>query len=236
MPPRASFVRKHRHDLPDSQIVMQHGFRVTSAERTIIDLACTERFEVALACADAYLRRLTRTERSVDLNWLRAWRDAVLAWADDHPGYRGVRAVRALAHLADPLSDSPLESVSRLRFHQLGIEVEQQAQVTLPNGRRYFLDFLLREQGYFGECDGNVKYLDPQLRGDRAADEVVLEERQRFNTICNATALRGIRWNTHEVASTPGFAAWLASCGVKVPGRAIRKFGDETADFLNMLP
>lgn len=227
---------KHRFEVPTHHITNLHGFKVTSVERTLIDLARSERFEVALACADTYLSRHARTGRATNASVVQAWCERLLAFASRNEGGRGVRAIRALADLANPLADSPLESVSRLRFNQLGIDVEQQTLVVLPSGRRYYLDFLLSEQGYFGECDGNAKYLDPEVRGDRDAREVIIAERRRFNEISNTTSLRGIRWGTGEVASAQHFESWLGSSGIAVTRRATSQFGKATAHFLNQLP
>ena len=47
----------------------------------------------------------------------------------------------------------------------------------------YDVDFHFAEADAVGEVDGKVKYVDPAMRGDRSADEVVYAEKLREDEI-----------------------------------------------------
>lgn len=212
------------------------GFTLTTAERTVCDLARTEPFPVALACADAAVRRLVRVGRQIDVSAWNAWRARLVARADRMPRGTGIAAVRAIAALADPRADSPLESISRLRLYQIGLVPEQQVAVPGRGGGTYYLDFLLRDLGIFGECDGKSKYTDPAFRAGKSAEEVVYAEKRRHDWIVATQDLRGVRWGAADVVTSELFRRTLAAQGLLAPGRATRAFGADIARFLDRLP
>src|SRR5439155_5833445 len=60
---------------------------------------------------------------------------------------------------ADPRAETPLESISRVAFHQLGLPAPEPQVEIWHHG--YFVarvDFLWRKQCLVGEADGKVKY------------------------------------------------------------------------------
>lgn len=217
------------------------GLSCTSTERTLLDVARTEPFAIALACGDALLRDRFRSSRHLPdelavASTLAAWRRQLLVASAPWAQRAGAVAVRALARLADPRADSPLESVSRLRFLQLGFDAELQVRVRSGHRRGFSLDFLLPGLGVWGECDGRVKYTDAALRAGRSAAEVVYDEKRRQDWIEGTTGLRCIRWGAAEVASPELFAEHLRAHGLCVPGRPVTTYGAETAEFLARLP
>ncbi|MBL3701024.1 type IV toxin-antitoxin system AbiEi family antitoxin domain-containing protein [Leucobacter luti] len=212
------------------------GLRLTTAERTLFDLARSESFEVALACADQYLRETVRVGALVDMAGWRAWQARLNAMIAAAHGRAGIAQARALSALADPRADSPLESVSRLRFLQLGIDVEPQHPVRSEHGGTLHLDFWLLALAFFGECDGKQKYLDDAFRGGKSAAEVVYAEKRRHDWVTGVTGRRGIRWGAPDVATAARFAARLTAFGVPVPGSPTRRFGPEIRRFLARLP
>ena len=221
--PREWLVR-HRSTLspPDrcTAVIKPHGeLECTSATRTIIDLARTEPFGIALACTDAYLRREFRVRRRVDLASWHRWRERLLAQLHEAPRQRGAVAIRCLTLLADPRSDSVLETVSRLRFIQLGIDVELQTCIPSENGGELYLDFLLVGHNIFGECDGKIKYTDESLRGKLSPEEVVYAEKRRHDWITGSTGMRGIRWGASDVETLEKFRTRLRSFGIEPPRR-----------------
>ncbi|MCW2288238.1 hypothetical protein [Leucobacter luti] len=231
----SSATARHRAALPSADTTQIAGLRLTSGERTVFDLARSEPFPVALACADAYLRGTIRVGRLVDRASWNAWREQLVSRADAMPRGRGMAAVRALAVLADPRSDSPLESVSRLRALQLGLTPELQVAVPNERGGSYYLDLLFRELGVFGECDGKAKYTDPALRNGRSADEVVYSEKRRHDWIEGSQGWRGVRWGAPEVSTAASFARHLRAQRVRVPGRPSLVLGPGIARFLRQL-
>lgn len=226
---------RHRNVLAANERVALAGFVLTSAERTVFDLARSEPFPIALACADAYVKRAFIVGRNIDHASLQAWRERMIQRADHMPRGRGMGAVRALAAIANPLADSPLESVSRLRLLQLGIVPELQVGVPSERGGTYFLDFLIRELGVFGECDGKSKYTNAALRAGRTAEEIVYAEKRRHDWIAGSQGLRGIRWGAAEAISAAILEQHLRAQGTHVPGRPTRSYGAQVARFLGGL-
>ncbi|MFY1635837.1 DUF559 domain-containing protein [Solwaraspora sp. WMMB335] len=93
----------------DNDITSLTGMPVTTEVRTAFDLGRSLPRADALVALDAILRRRTCTTA------------ALAAYVDVHPGRRGVRQVRELLTLAEPLSESPMESRLRLLLHDAGL-------------------------------------------------------------------------------------------------------------------
>lgn len=144
-----------RHEFPigAGDVIEVAGLRCTGPDRTLFDLSAIAHEDLVLGCADARLRALANFDRRIDLSASDDWRDRMRARADAAPGSRGVKLFRRAIALADARAESVLESVSRLRFTQLGIEVEPQFAVPSPTGGHYFVDFRLIGHSVLGECD-----------------------------------------------------------------------------------
>lgn len=222
----------HRSAADRAETTTVAGYVCTSVDRTLADIAATEPFTVALACADILLARESCKGRSVDAERVQIWRERVRLLAMARSGRPGVTALRVLAEVASPQSESPLESVSRLRCLQLGLEPEQQVPVRSERGGLLHLDFLFRGIGFFGECDGAVKYTDERYRRGNTADEVFEAERRRHNWISGSTGLRGIRWGATHAATVDGFARRLREFSVPFSGTPTTAYGPVVAGFL----
>ena len=97
-----------RRGLLARDVEVVHGVRVTTRERTALDLGrLLWRFD-ALAALDGFLRIGVRRER-------------LLLEAGRFRGYRGVRQLRTLLPLADPRAESPGESALRLWWYDAGL-------------------------------------------------------------------------------------------------------------------
>jgi very-short-patch-repair endonuclease len=94
-------IQVSRRALSEAEVMQRGGVRVTTIERTALDLARTQPLEEAVVALDQYLRA-----RLVTLDRLRA-----AAAALDGPG---CRQVRQAALLADGLAESPQETRLRL--------------------------------------------------------------------------------------------------------------------------
>ena len=99
----------------------------------------------------------------------------VLSGMERWPGVR--RARRAVAFL-DPRSESPGESVSRVRFVYEGLPVpELQQDIRGPDGEVVArVDFFWRAQRTIGEFDGKVKYGRLLAPGQSAGDVIYAEK------------------------------------------------------------
>jgi hypothetical protein len=128
--------------------------------------------------------------------------------------FRGHARAADVIGFAETRADSPLESVSRVYMRLIGCPRPLlQSRFFDYQGFIGETDFDWPEFGLLGEADGDVKYLDPDYRQGRTADEVVRDEKVREDrlralprsvTSSNPQALRkhllavglpmGIRW------------------------------------------
>jgi very-short-patch-repair endonuclease len=147
----------HHAGLPTEHVTDRDGIPVTTPARTVIDLARSQPFRAGVVAADSALRRrlCTRDELREVLHSCRSW-----------PGTRTARRVVAFA---DRRSASPLESISRVAFHDHRLPAPiLQALI----GGLDEVDFLWERYRVIGEADGLMKYTDPQvLRKEKLREE-----------------------------------------------------------------
>ncbi len=145
--------------LPDEQVTVRGGVRVTSVARTVVDLARTSSFRSGVVVADSALRGKLTSKAE-----LRSVVTACARWP-------GIRQARLVIEFSDARSESALESIARAAFRDHGLPApELQAWVGGDDviGRA---DFLWRRYRTIGEADGAIKYANTgraisQLRRD----------------------------------------------------------------------
>jgi hypothetical protein len=165
----------HRATLPLGDVVQRAGYAVTAVARTVVDLARSMSTVAALVVLDAALHRHAATVDELDAALTRCWN-----W----PGIR--RAIRTVA-LGDPRSESPLESVSRLVLHRVGLPTPSlQAEICDSTGSLIGrTDFYWDEFGVVGEADGAGKY--------EIAGASLLKEKERQERV-EDRGLVVVRW------------------------------------------
>jgi hypothetical protein len=169
----------HRAGLPAEDVIDVDGAEVTSVARTLIDLGRTLHVGAAVVSIDAALHR-----GLVDESELLRVLDRCSHW----PNAR--RAARSVA-LSDALSESPLESVSRLVMMRL--------RLPMPRPQRWIrneagllvarCDFYWDEPGVFGEADGRAKY---------ESRDILTEEKDRQEDL-ECLGLVAVRWGWTDV-------------------------------------
>jgi hypothetical protein len=157
VPPRASGdllgAELHRATLADDDVAVVGDFPVTAIARSLIDVARRHSLLHSVTALDAALHTHRVTAEELAAVLLRWW------------NWPRIRQAQRAVELADALSESPLESVSRLVLRWEGL-APPALQVTLldpygaPVGRG---DFYWDEFGVIAEADGRSKY------GDRSA-------------------------------------------------------------------
>jgi uncharacterized protein DUF559/transcriptional regulator with AbiEi antitoxin domain of type IV toxin-antitoxin system len=153
-------IRLHMAALPAGHVTIRRGVPVTSVARTAIDLARACSFRAGVAVVDSALHNRTVSEAELH---------AVLTACGRWPGIQRARQVVAFG---DARSESVLESISRVAFHDQGLPPPVlQAWVGDPEEVIGRADFLWRAHRTIGEADGAIKYADPvravaQLRRD----------------------------------------------------------------------
>lgn len=152
--------RLHCTQLSADHVTVVHGMRVTTAARTVIDLARSLEFRAGVVTADSALHDNLVTKPELE---------ALLAALAQRAGGRRVAAVVAFA---DGRAESVLESVARVVFKDCGLpppELQVWVGGAETVGR---VDFLWRRYRTVVEVDGLMKYADParavlQLERDR---------------------------------------------------------------------
>ncbi len=153
----------------------------TNTERIVIDLAREHGVVSGVVAADFVLHTgMTK------LSKLDAELDRCVRWP-------GVRAAREAIALANPLSESVLESRSRLKIREFGLP-QPELQVSIGNNWGGFVarvDFYWDEFGVAGEADGDLKY-------DGTDPDPLLAEKDRQEELEDLN-LGVVRWGTRNL-------------------------------------
>lgn len=165
-------VHHHAGSLPVDDVELVDGVATTSLARTTLDTARMSDFESAVVVADAAFHRDPAAHK-LALEKLDTMRD-----------WRGARNAGAVVEFADGRAESVGESLSRLRFREVGLPApDLQRKIYAPNGALVGIaDFLFEEHWTIGEFDGKGKYLRSWRPGEDAGD-VVWREKQREDAL-----------------------------------------------------
>ena len=179
------------------RVLTAEGVWATAPVATVIEVARTRPLLTALAMADAALS----TPRFGDEAARCTTEELAQAYSALLP-FPGSRRVAAVLERATHLAETPLETLSRVRFEELGFPAPVlQWSVKRPrSGSLAFLDFAWPEHRVWGEVDGDGKYLGNARReGDRrSATEIVRDEKARENDVRAATGWACARWDWSE--------------------------------------
>jgi hypothetical protein len=157
-----------------------YGVETVSLARALVDVARTRPMREALVPMDAALARLRVTKGEL--------RDC-LAACDDWPG--ATAALRVI-EFAEPKTESPAESLSRVMFVEYDIEMpEPQVWVYDGDVPIYRLDFYWRRHRVIGEVDGRVKL--------ESGDPNVLWEEKRREDYLREDDRDMVRWSYGDV-------------------------------------
>jgi hypothetical protein len=147
---RRGDVRVHIAELPPDHLVTKGGVLITSVARTVVDLARGSSFRDGIVVADSALR--TRKTDIAKIN-------AVIT---DCAGWPGIQRARDVVAFSDSRSESALESIGRVAFHQAGLPAPRlQVWVGGEFGTIGRADFFWPEHRTIAEADGAAKYADP---------------------------------------------------------------------------
>jgi len=176
--------RVHVHRTTSAGFTLPVGqVECTSVARIVVDLAREHGSSAGVVPLDFALRRglVSAAQLATTLEHCRGW--------------PGVTQARAAIASADVRSESPLESLSRLKFPIFDLPMPE-LQTSIGDRRGRFIgrvDFYWDEFGVVGEVDGLQKYDDlsrPILRNEKLRQEY-LEE----------TGLIVVRWGQRQLSS-----------------------------------
>ena len=185
--------------------VSAHGVLVTTAARTVVDLARTGSLARGLAAADHALRHGLCT------------RAQLVEAADAVPArVKGRPRAALVAQLADPRSMSPGESLSRAVMFRLNLpRPDIQVAVEDADGPVGFADF--GWPGVIGEFDGRRKYGVEPGTDPAAAAEVLWREKRREDRL--RRLVRVARWTWADAVHERRLAGILDEQGVRPSAR-----------------
>ncbi|HEY5319311.1 MAG TPA: hypothetical protein VIJ76_00395 [Galbitalea sp.] len=207
-------VVKHALTLRDEDVVEVDGLLVTSVARTVLDMAISADPLTAVIAAD----RALLVDRFRRRPPLASREDLVEAWNRAMP-FRGHRRAEHVIEFGETRAESPLESVSRLNMWVIGCP-RPVLQQSFSDAEGYIgdTDFFWPDLQLTGEADGEIKYLDEEMRGGRSADQVVLDEKDREDRI---RALRKgmTRWRWEVGVNPSALRAHLVHAGLPMGRR-----------------
>lgn len=129
-------------------VTVVDGIPVTTPARTAVDLARAYQLDPAVCVADSALHLGVAT------------RSDIACHVESAAGRRGAGRARLMLELTSALSESPLETRSRLEMSRGGLPAPEE-NPELFDDEGFFLarpDFYWREWKLLGECDGLGKY------------------------------------------------------------------------------
>lgn len=179
-------IHLHAAQLPADHVTTSPGFPLTTAARTVIDLARELDLRSGVVAADSALRRKLTTKDELR---------SVLAAC---PGWRGIRRAVEVVDFADKRAESPLESIARVVFRDCGLPPPD-LQVWLggvvePVGR---VDFYWKRYRTVAEVDGDLKYQDPA----RAKAQL------KRDALLRADGYEVVHFDWQEVTGSPDYVA-----------------------------
>jgi hypothetical protein len=196
------WLRVHGCDTTLDQVTTLRGIASTDLIRTSIELAANRSLAAAVVFLDAAMRTAVEEQfgaAEVRCAVLRAdvcqslrhhWGPGLIPYAR----HRWVTRVRLAVDLADPASESVLESLSRVAIHGSPWPLPRcGVPVIGDDGNVYWVDMLWEDRRLIGEADGAVKYTDPvRLLAEKRRQEALEGRGYRF-----------VRWGWAEVVPDP---------------------------------
>lgn len=159
-------VRFHSAAVPPDHMTSRYGVRLTTSARTVVDLARSLPHLNGVVIADSALHQRITTKAELR---------QVLA---DCAGWPGIDEARRVVKFSDELTESVLESASRVIFAQAGLGPPRLQTDILDEAFRFIgrVDFLWDEHRTIVEADGMGKYEDPQRAREQIRRDIRLRE------------------------------------------------------------
>ena len=171
----------HSADLPPGHVTRLYNLPVTTAARTVVDLARTLPFVDAVVVADSALHAE------------KAAKPELCQILDSCTRWPGVKQARRVVSFADERAGSALESAARVVFDESGLDPpELQVTIHLP-AHAFLVDFFWGAHRVIVEADGLAKY---------AADKDLIAQFQRDRLLRDA-GYKVVHFTWRELFKTP---------------------------------
>lgn len=159
------------------------GVAVTSLTRTLVDMAAGQSFLTGVTMIDHVLHRederLAFEKSARVIGPVPITKVALLTELETVNPRTGRQAAERAIRFATGLSANAGESLSRVRFEELGFDVpELQVRFDVA-GHTYFVDFFWRHMRKIGEFDGHIKYTRAAVMNGKDVVGVVVAEKNR---------------------------------------------------------
>lgn len=178
---REAGVQQHRGRIVDGDVIRRNGVRVTSPERTMIELTTVAGLEPCLVAWNHFLQKKLTTIEKVNSRY----RALATGPADSMEHWPDTLTTELLLRLADPRIETVGESRTQcLLWKQRLPKPVPQYEVRDADGNLLGrVDFAWPEHKVFLEFDGMVKY-EKFLREGETASDAVVREKLREQRIC----------------------------------------------------
>lgn len=188
---------RHTRPLPTSEVTRDpDGYAVTTVARTAVDLALDRPLPDALVILDGAARTILASfvgsPRRRDLlnpRLVSATREALATVAPA----RATRRLAPVIALVEPARESAAESLTAAHIHLAGLPTPLfQAPIVTRLGTLY-PDFFWEDARLIGECDGAIKYTEPNAYvREKEREQVLRDDDYRF-----------VRWLGKEIMLHP---------------------------------
>ncbi len=195
------------HDGPRDPSGLVDGIRVTTLPRTLLDLASVSTFASGVVSMDAALHAGRSSGESV-VSLFELWQEL-----ERRGTARGTAAGRNVLEFGDGLADTPGESLSRVRIHQLGFPAPELQIVFRDSLGRMIVDFWWRDYDLVGEFDGLIKYHRAEYLAGKSIEDVVIEEKRREDRL-RRVGPRVARWTWDDALRGLPLAQILMDAGL----------------------
>ncbi len=160
-------MKRHTTELPTRDRTELDGLPLTTLERTVVDVACSSRGHHALMVADSALR-------------LGADRGRIDQLIAGRAGRRGIARARLVVAAADPLAESPGESILRWFLLDPALPVFTPQVGVRTRGGDFRVDLGVPRLRVAIEFDGAIKYtgeygLPSHVEADEVRRQALLE-------------------------------------------------------------
>ncbi|WP_035718204.1 type IV toxin-antitoxin system AbiEi family antitoxin domain-containing protein [Gordonia terrae] len=198
------FIRGHRHvhngPLGRDEVAMEEGVRVTSVERTAVDVAMSGDFEQGLVVFDQALAQ-------------GADRNLMSAMVETRAGWPNVGVARRALDAADARAESVGESWSRAQMVLAGLPTPRLQHTFQTPGGDVRADFDWNGR-LIGEFDGLQKYGRLLRPGEEPRDALVREKRREDALRAQGVMVIRWTWSTLERRELVDLLRpWLAKTG-----------------------
>jgi Protein of unknown function (DUF559) len=190
-------VAVRRCSVPAAEISARRGLHVTSVARTVADLGCRLPLIEAVTLLDTAMHRRVVTA------------DRLRDWVKMHPGYRGIRNLRSAIELAEPATESVMETRLRLVLVLAGLP-RPMVQMALRDDSGLFI---ARPDLYYPGARLAVEYDGASHRDSLAADN------RRQNRLIDA-GYRILRFTAGDVLNAPAGVVAVVRRSLAAPPRS----------------